>query len=111
MVLIINEKAGMLYRASQFDQKSAPFCSYTLTTTPTLFRQHVGVRVLHPQTGTKVPSGPDWFHEIKFDGYRLRVERNGDGVLLITKGGYDSEQALSLDRRSRAAKPTEAIRH
>ena len=30
-----------------------------------------------PTTGKTVPSGPDWFHEIKFDGYRLRVERDG----------------------------------
>ena len=42
-----------------------------------------------PTAGTKVPSGPEWFHEIKYDGYRLRVERNGDRVRLITRGGYD----------------------
>jgi bifunctional non-homologous end joining protein LigD len=42
-----------------------------------------------PTTGIKVPSGPDWLHEIKYDGYRLRVERNGDRVRLITRGGYD----------------------
>jgi ATP-dependent DNA ligase len=42
-----------------------------------------------PTTGTKVPSGPEWLHEIKQDGFRLRVERNGDRVRLITKGGYD----------------------
>jgi bifunctional non-homologous end joining protein LigD len=42
-----------------------------------------------PTSGTSVPAGPDWLHEIKFDGYRLRVERNGDRVRLITKGGYD----------------------
>jgi bifunctional non-homologous end joining protein LigD len=42
-----------------------------------------------PTTGTKVPSGPEWFHEIKYDGYRLRIERNGDRVRLITRGGYD----------------------
>jgi bifunctional non-homologous end joining protein LigD len=42
-----------------------------------------------PTRGTKVPSGPDWFHEIKYDGYRLRVERDGERVRLITKGGYD----------------------
>ena len=29
-------------------------------------------------TGRKaVRSGPDWIHEIKYDGYRLRVERDG----------------------------------
>jgi hypothetical protein len=41
-------------------------------------------------TGAKaVPSGPDWYHEIKYDGFRLRVERNGDRVRLFTRGGYD----------------------
>jgi bifunctional non-homologous end joining protein LigD len=42
-----------------------------------------------PMIGTKVPAGKDWLHEIKYDGYRLRVERNGDRVRLITRGGYD----------------------
>ena len=50
-----------------------------------------------PATGTKVPSGPDWLHKIKFDGYRPRVERNGDRVRLITKGGYDRSKRLPLD--------------
>jgi ATP-dependent DNA ligase len=36
-----------------------------------------------------VPCGPDWLHEIKYDGYRLRLERDGDRVRLITKGGYN----------------------
>jgi hypothetical protein len=31
-----------------------------------------------PTTGTKVPSGPGWLHEIKQDGFRLRVERDGN---------------------------------
>jgi bifunctional non-homologous end joining protein LigD len=35
--------------------------------------------------GIKVPSSPDWLHEIKYDGYRLRVERDGDRVRLITR--------------------------
>jgi bifunctional non-homologous end joining protein LigD len=42
-----------------------------------------------PTLAGAVPPGPEWFHEIKFDGYRLRVERDGDRVRLITKGGYD----------------------
>jgi ATP-dependent DNA ligase len=42
-----------------------------------------------PTRGTKVPYTPDWLHEIKYDGYRLRVERDGDRVRLITKGGYN----------------------
>ena len=42
-----------------------------------------------PTRGTKVPAGPEWLHEIKYDGYRLRVERNGDRMRMITRGGYD----------------------
>jgi hypothetical protein len=30
-----------------------------------------------PKSGKAVPSGPDWLHEVKYDGYRLRVERHG----------------------------------
>jgi bifunctional non-homologous end joining protein LigD len=30
-----------------------------------------------PTRGTEVPARGDWIHEIKYDGYRLRVERDG----------------------------------
>jgi bifunctional non-homologous end joining protein LigD len=42
-----------------------------------------------PTRGLNVPADPDWLHEIKYDGYRLRLERDGDRVRLITKGGYN----------------------
>jgi ATP-dependent DNA ligase len=42
-----------------------------------------------PTRGTKVPHTPDWIHEIKYDGYRLRLERDGDRVRLFTRNGYD----------------------
>src|SRR5580700_11108140 len=32
---------------------------------------------------------PRVVHVIKYDGYRLRVERDGERVRLITRGGYD----------------------
>jgi bifunctional non-homologous end joining protein LigD len=42
-----------------------------------------------PTKSTSVPDTPDWLHEIKYDGYRLRVDRDGDRVRLITRGGYN----------------------
>ena len=42
-----------------------------------------------PTSAKVVPAGPEWLHEIKYDGFRLRVERGGNRVRLITKGGYD----------------------
>ena len=42
-----------------------------------------------PTTGKVVPSAPEWFHEIKYDGFRLMLQRDGERVRLITKSGYD----------------------
>ena len=42
-----------------------------------------------PITGMMVTAGPESLHEIKYDGFRLRIERDGDRVRLITRGGYD----------------------
>jgi ATP-dependent DNA ligase len=56
---------------------------------PYLSRMFKAFEFCIPTIGTKVPAGPEWLHEIKYDGYRLRLERDGDRVRLITKGGYD----------------------
>jgi ATP-dependent DNA ligase len=42
-----------------------------------------------PTRGTAVPAGPDWIHEIKHDGYRLTVHREGERVRLFTRNGHD----------------------
>ncbi|WP_312016023.1 DNA ligase [Bradyrhizobium sp. JYMT SZCCT0428] len=42
----------------------------------------------------RVPTGPDWFHEIKYDGYRLMLVRQDDRVRLTTKGGHDWSKRL-----------------
>jgi bifunctional non-homologous end joining protein LigD len=42
-----------------------------------------------PTRAPKPPAGPDWVHEIKHDGYRLQVRRDGDAVRLFTRRGYD----------------------
>lgn len=35
------------------------------------------------------PTGPDWIYEIKWDGYRLAIHIEPDGVRIITRGGHD----------------------
>jgi bifunctional non-homologous end joining protein LigD len=42
-----------------------------------------------PTVGKAVPAGAEWFHEVKYDGYRLRIERDDGRVRLITRGGHD----------------------
>ena len=40
-------------------------------------------------SGTKVPAGPDWIHEVKRDGCRMLVVRKNGRVRLLTRNGYD----------------------
>jgi bifunctional non-homologous end joining protein LigD len=42
-----------------------------------------------PTRGTEVPSGPDWFHELKHDGYRLIVQREGKHIRTISHAVSD----------------------
>lgn len=45
-----------------------------------------------PQLATlvdAVPTGNDWLHEIKYDGYRALIAASGDKVTLFTRNGLD----------------------
>jgi ATP-dependent DNA ligase len=42
-----------------------------------------------PSSADQPPSGPNWIHEIKHDGFRLMARRDGSGVRLLTRNGYD----------------------
>ena len=35
------------------------------------------------------PAGPDWLHEIKYDGYRMHARIDGDKIQLLTRTGLD----------------------
>jgi bifunctional non-homologous end joining protein LigD len=49
-----------------------------------------------PTRGTRVPNRPEWLHEIKHDGYRLIVQREGKRVRLFTRNGYDWSHRFPL---------------
>src|SRR5882762_7378935 len=38
---------------------------------------------------TEPPAGPDWLHEIKFDGYRMHARLDRGAVRLLTRTGLD----------------------
>src|SRR5579859_1200674 len=42
------------------------------------------------------PAGPDWVHEIKHDGYRMLVRRDGERVRLWTRNAVDLTDRLPL---------------
>ena len=37
----------------------------------------------------QAPDGPDWLHEIKFDGYRMHARLNAGRVQILTRRGND----------------------
>src|SRR5204862_6231834 len=43
----------------------------------------------NPTFSTKAPSGRQWIHEIKHDGYRLIVRKDGRRIRLFTRRGFD----------------------
>jgi len=42
-----------------------------------------------PSPADKPPSGSNWIHEIKHDGYRLMARRDPVGIRLLTRNGHD----------------------
>jgi bifunctional non-homologous end joining protein LigD len=42
-----------------------------------------------PSPAAKPPAGAGWLHEIKHDGFRMLVRRDGGGVRLLTRNGND----------------------
>jgi bifunctional non-homologous end joining protein LigD len=60
-----------------------------------------------PAKGTKLPATDAWFHEVKYDGYRMMVARDGDRVRLISKGGNDYTKRFPWNVE--AAHPTEPV--
>jgi ATP-dependent DNA ligase len=63
-----------------------------------------------PTLGKNVPAGPDWLHEVKYDGYRMMVIREDDRVRLITRGGYNWTKSKGNRRAFRHGRYTaEAI--
>jgi bifunctional non-homologous end joining protein LigD len=49
-----------------------------------------------PTKADKVPAGPDWLHEVKYDGYRMMLIREQHRVRLISRGGHDWAQRFPL---------------
>ena len=49
-----------------------------------------------PSPAKAPPSGPNWIHEIKHDGFRIMARRDSAGVRLITRNGNDFTSRFSL---------------
>ena len=48
-----------------------------------------------PRSSTRPPTGPDWLHEIKFDGWRAQVNVEGGKAIILTRNGNDTSKRFS----------------
>jgi bifunctional non-homologous end joining protein LigD len=42
-----------------------------------------------PIAAKAVPTGADWLHEVKFDGYRVQAHKAGKDVVIFSRNGHD----------------------
>ena len=58
----------------------------------------------------KVPSGPEWQYEVKWDGYRLAIHVELNGVRIITRGGHNwTDRFPSIAAAAREFSPRTVI--
>jgi DNA ligase D-like protein (predicted ligase) len=55
----------------------------------------------------KAPDGPDWLHEIKFDGYRMHARLDAGGVQILTRRGNDWTDKYPAIAKSIAGLPAQ----
>ncbi len=58
-----------------------------------------------PRPAKEPPAGPGWILEIKHDGFRIMAVREGGGVKLITRNGFDLAERFPLAVAAIAALP------
>lgn len=67
---------------------------------------------IEPQAATlvdQVPTGDEWLHEIKYDGYRMvcRIDKPGSGIRFYSRKGYDFSAQLKAITEAVRALPLE----
>ena len=70
-----------------------PVMNLKISTMPAVLRF---IEPCLPSPADRPPSGSNWIHEIKHDGYRLMARRDSVGIRLITRRGNDWSDRFPL---------------
>src|SRR6516164_3524344 len=62
-----------------------------------------------PTPRREPPVGDGWFHEVKFDGFRIQVHKHGGDVALFSRGGAEWSDRYPEITKAVAKLPTRAV--
>jgi ATP-dependent DNA ligase len=57
---------------------------------------HLFIVPARPKIRTSPPPGDAWIHEIKFDGWRIQLHKEGRSVAIYTKNGHRCAHKVEL---------------
>src|SRR5713226_9486261 len=69
-------------------------------------------KFIQPQLSLLVgapPSGPDWAHEIEYDGYRIHARLVGGDARLLTRTGLDWTEGYEATAKAFSALAVESV--
>ena len=67
------------------------------------------IRPCSPSISKVPPVGPGWLHEVKFDGYRCQIHKDGTDVALFSKNGNEFTSRYPAVASAVAKLPTKAV--
>ena len=66
---------------------------------------------IKPVLGQDVPDGPNWLHELKYDGYRMQAHVESGSVRMLSKNGLDWTARFGPITRALEDSPVELRHH
>jgi len=67
------------------------------------------IRPCQPTLSSKVPTGPDWIHEVKYDGYRLIARKDSSRVRLWSRNGRSWTNGFAAITAAVKALPVDVV--
>jgi ATP dependent DNA ligase domain len=112
----VSSRAGTAFAPSESRTRPYSCCHYLFLDVSTAELRHrlngghcqIHFELCLPRPAEKPPSGPEWIHEIKHDGFRLIAHREASDVWLITRNGRDFSDRFPSIRLAAAALPVQS---
>ena len=74
-----------------------------------MLRKNPFIEPALPTLAKDAPAGEQWVHEVKFDGYRMQIHKDGGHVALYSKTGNDFTRRFPTVAEAAAKLPTRSV--